>query len=474
MLTIVAGIASAKIAALLVGPSGVGLVGMVQGAAAVAAAAIELGMATAIVRIYGADIAETGDNHDWLMQLTRVALRLMSWLAGGVMAVSVALGPWLAGLVLGDGRRAYEFTIAAATGVAVSFTTLHTSVLVAAHQVKSVVTVAVRVAFVSPVVTFAVVGAFGEAGVAPAALVSSCVVLGITVVTARRRLAQRASEQAHADRRGTRRRLVSDGVPVCLSAVTGSVALVLVPLAVRHLLGDDAVGFYRAAAVISLGYTAAISAAVNQDFLPRASRVASSPAAVTDLALAQVRLVTFVLVPVLAATSALLPAIVRVLYRRDFAPTVDVLEWQLVGDVLRMISSVLAASLFVLRGGAWRLGTELAGLLLLVVLSTVGAWLDGLSGLGGGFVATYLLYAAILCAALASSGIRGSRDVVRTIRLVLAGTAVVALPAVLTRLTDVAQLRLIGLAAAATWLFVAYLQRQRIGAPSYERGAVDI
>ena len=88
--------------------------------------------------------------------------------------------------------------------------------------------------------------------------------------------------------------------------------------------------------MISLGYTAAVITVIGSDFLPRVSRVRGpSPVEVSRLVLKQIRLLTSVLVPLLVVTSAVLPLAVTILYRSDFAPTVSILEWQLVGDLFR-------------------------------------------------------------------------------------------------------------------------------------------
>ncbi len=226
--------------------------------------------------------------------------------------------------------------------------------------------------------------------------------------------------------------------------------MLLLPVIVSGRLGRDGVGYYRAANVISLGYTAAVITVIGADFLPRVSRVSSSPAEVSHLALKQIRILTAVLVPLLAVTSAVLPQAVTVLYRSDFAPTVSILEWQLVGDLFRVVGAVLATAVFARFGGARRFITEIVGLGALVALSTLGLLVDGPRGLGWGFLAAYVIYVTMLWIVLGIA--RAGREATSTAALLIVAAVACALPPIAAHVTNHEQARWIGFAVAALWI----------------------
>ena len=450
LITVLAGIASAKLAAELIGPSGFGLVALVQGISATVAALIELGLASAVVRAY----APETDVRPSLAALGSCARRIVL-IAGGFAVVAAAiLAPLLSKSILGDDRRPIEFLVAAVAGVPVALAVLENGLMIAAHRVKAVAKAAVYIAFVSPAVNAAWFITLGQDGVAPGALCSAVVVLAVTSSVRRRELHEEFGQLESSDvehpRAGLTRPLLRDGVPVMASALAGAAAMLLLPIIVSDRLGRDGVGYYRAANVISLGYTAAVITVIGSDFLPRVSRVSSSPVEVSRLVLKQIRLLTSVLVPLLVVTSALLPLAVTILYRSDFAPTVSILEWQLVGDLFRVVGSVLATAVFARFGGTRRLITEILGLGALVALSTLGLYIDGPRGLGLGFLLTYAMYAAMLWVALGVS--RAGREATRAAVWLVVAAAACALPPLAVHITDHERARWIGFAVAAVWL----------------------
>lgn len=452
MVTVLAGIASAKIAAALLGPAGVGTVSLVQGVSASVAAVIELGLATAIIRAHSAGRA-------WdvtLSQLVRVARHAV--LIGGFAAVVLAavLAPFVSEAVFADPDRATAFVLAAATGIPVALLALENGTMIAAHRVTSVARIAVATAFVSPSVNLVWYRVKGEAGVAPGAFTSAVIVLAVAYSIRRWEFRRRPepalavrSDGTTPDRAEVRRGLLADGLPVMVSALVGAAALLVLPIVVGGELGRDEVGFYRAANVISIGYTAALSLVIGADFLPRVGKVASSPAATRKLVLDQVALLTAALVPLLSLVAAFLPTAVTILYREDFAPTVDILEWQLPGDLFRVIASVLATALFARFGGTRRLLSELFGLTLLVGLSIFGLAVSGIPGLGWGFLATYVVYLAMLIAALGFS-LRDPSTVRGLTRLGL-GAFAVGIPSILVHATGASWTRLSGVLIAVAW-----------------------
>jgi len=456
MVTVIAGIASAKIAALLIGPSGVGLVGLIQGVSAVVAAVIEVGLASAVVRAYGS----VSGRHRWPLAALGAAARRVVLVAGAVMvAIALATSQFLSEPILGADRRSIDLALAAVAAVPVALTVVENGLMIAAHRVRAVARTAVCIAFVSPVVSLGAYSAFGEDGVAPGAVVSGFLVWAITACFRRRESRTIEDEDAGPGRGVMTTRLLRDGVPVMGSALVGAAAVLVLPLVVESRLGRDGVGYYRASNVISLGYTAAVIAVIGADFLPRVSRIRDDPAAVRRLISEQIDLLVSAFVPLLCLVGAVLPLAVTVLYRKDFSPTVSILEWQLVGDVFRMAGSVLATALFARFGGLHRLALEVLGLAFLVTFSVLGLVTDAERGLGWGFIVAYVVYVAMLWLVLRMPA--GGRVAHRTALRLLGGAAVVALPPLAAEATSGDdRMRLVGVPLALLW-GAAWLRKRR-------------
>jgi PST family polysaccharide transporter len=164
------------------------------------------------------------------------------------------------------------------------------------------------------------------------------------------------------------------------------------PMLVLHLLGAEAVGFYKAATAISVGYLGFLVTAMGQDYYPRVSAIADDPKALVSLVNDQHRLVMMLAGPLILGTLAIVPYLVPLVYSKQFGPTVEILEWQLIGDLFKFSSWTMS---FVILA-------RCRSSILLLTESTVGAttlvctWLTvrlwGLPALGISFLASYVLY----------------------------------------------------------------------------------
>ena len=97
-------------------------------------------------------------------------------------------------------------------------------------------------------------------------------------------------------------------------------------------------------------------------------------------------------VPMILGTIALVPYLGTDRLFDKFRPTVEILEWQLIGDLLKFSSWTMAFALLARCGSSVYFLTEsIGGVAILVTTWLAVRWL-GLSGLGISFVATYIIY----------------------------------------------------------------------------------
>ena len=80
-------------------------------------------------------------------------------------------------------------------------------------------------------------------------------------------------------------------------------------------------------------------AAMAQDYYPRVSALADHPDQLADVVNQQHRLIMLVAAPIILVAVAVTPYFVPIIYSKKFYPTVDLLEWQLIGDIFKFSSS---------------------------------------------------------------------------------------------------------------------------------------
>jgi O-antigen/teichoic acid export membrane protein len=131
--------------------------------------------------------------------------------------------------------------------------------------------------------------------------------------------------------------------------------------------------------------------AMAQDYFPRLSAL-QTDSEVKEVMNRQHQLVMTMCVPVILCALWLAPTLVPLLTSPAFTPSIRVLEWQLVGDVLKLSSWVMAFVVLARAGSAWFLLTEIVGGLISFFASLWAMRVFGLPGLGIAYVITYAAY----------------------------------------------------------------------------------
>jgi PST family polysaccharide transporter len=190
------------------------------------------------------------------------------------------------------------------------------------------------------------------------------------------------------------RALINFGIPYTGSSLISTGSQIALPIVIVHVLGQTEVGYFRAATTISVTYLGFLTLSLAQDFYPRLSAVRDEPQALVTLANQQLRVVLIVSTPIVLVMLALIRFLVPLVYTGSFAPTVQVLDWQLVGEPLRFASLTIAYVILAATGSrTYFVNQAASGLSLLVATWLLAIWFD-LHGVG----ISFLLNGAISCA----------------------------------------------------------------------------
>ena len=211
-----------------------------------------------------------------------------------------------------------------------------------------------------------------------------------------------------------------------------------IPVLVLHQLGQEGVGFYRAATTISVTYLGFLLSAMSQDYFPRVSAVNADPVALNNLANQQLRLVLLLATPMVLGVLALAPFLIPIVYTPAFRPTVQILEWQLVGDILKLSSWTLSFILLAHSGSGRYFISELSAGLVTLATSWLGMRWFGLIGLGLTAPVTYAVYYLVV-SALVRRTVRLTWSLEN--RLMLAGALAASLTIPLLPMVGLGQIR---------------------------------
>ncbi len=203
--------------------------------------------------------------------------------------------------------------------------------------------------------------------------------------------------------RDARARLLRFGFPYTLSQLVGSAVQLAMPFFVLHQLGQENVGYYRAAVLFSTAYIGFLLNALGQDYYPRLSSVRDQSGALRQTIHLQQKFVLLIGSPLIALSMALAPPMVTILFSAEFEPAVKVLQWQLLGDLLRFLSWTLGFAVLAILPSRTYLFTETLGGGMMLGFCLWGMQQFGLQGLGIGWLLGYGGYLLVLALVLVAS-----------------------------------------------------------------------
>jgi len=433
-----------KIVAMLLGPAGIGLAGLLQNLMQAAAGVAAMGLGTVGVR----QIAEGhGNGRDDDVVVTRRALLWGTILlaALGATAVLIFREP-IARLVLADAGQAGNVGWLA-LGVALTVASgSQAALLNGMRRIGDLARLQIASALVSSALGVAALLLWGAAGliwlVLSAPLASF--VLGHYFVA--RSAAVQAAPTPWQQIVAQWRIMIPLGAAFMISGLVTTGGFLVVRSLVQRELGAEDLGYFQAAWAIGMMYLGFVLGAMGTDYYPRLSACISDSAAACRLVNEQTEVALLLTAPAVITLLALSPWVVRLLYTNEFAPAVDILRWQLLGDLLKVMSWPLGFVILATGAGRTFIFSESISLAVYVAGVALGLTAVGIVAAGMAFLGMYLVYLPVVYwLARWQIGFRWSTGVIRQ-GMVL--SAVACFVSGLSRWSEPAA-AVIGLAAAA-------------------------
>lgn len=390
IINIAVGLVKMKVAAVLLGPAGVGLIGLYQSLVQTAASVTALGIGTvgtrqiAIAHAEGGDFAvgRTRRTLFWGTMILALIGAAIFWLASG----------WIARVMLADESRADE----------VAWLSLGVALTVAAGSQGALLTGLRRVGDLAQInVGSGVIGTalgvlalwnWGAQGMIAMVLVAplASFLLGHLYVL---RLGPAAGSHTGLPEMAREwRAMASLGFAFMLSGLVSTLGHLVVRTFVQRELGAVALGQFQAAWGIGMTYLGFVLSAMGTDFYPRLTAAIQDHATATRLVNEQTEVALLLCAPLLLAMLGLAPWVMHLLYTAEFGPAVEILRWQLLGDILKVISWPLGFVLLAAGAGKIFVLTETLGISVFVLGVLIGLPLIGVTATGVAFFAFYVAY----------------------------------------------------------------------------------
>jgi O-antigen/teichoic acid export membrane protein len=383
-----------KAVAILLGPAGVGLVGLLHNIIQMGASVAAMGLDSVGVR----QVAEAHGNgrHDDVL----IARRALLWgaiILAALGATSVfLLRELIARQVLADPEQSWNVGwLAVGVGLTVASGS-QAALLNGMRRIRDLALLQIASALVSSALGVCALLLWGAAGLIWYVLTAplASFVLGRYFVAGS--AAVQAPPTPWRQIVAQWRIMVPLGMAFMVCGLVTTGGYLVVRSLVQRQLGAEDLGYFQAAWAIGMTYLGFVLGAMGTDYYPRLTASIGDPAAACRLVNEQTEVALLLTAPALIALLSLSPWVVSLLYTNQFDPAVEILHWQLLGDLLKVMS--WPSGFVILAAGAGRafIFTESIGLAVYVTGVALGLELAGIVATGIAFLAMYAVHLPIV------------------------------------------------------------------------------
>ena len=386
---IVIGLIRSKLVAVLLGPAGMGINGLLTSTTGLIEAFTNLGLSTSAVR----NIAEAGLSDDSRkINIVVGVLNRMVWVTGFIGSLfCLIFSSWLSQITFGNRDFAFSFVLISATILFNQLALALGAVLRGLRYLKYMAQSSVIGSLLGLVVSIPLYYSFGKEGIAPAIILTSITTLTLAIFYYRKagiRAEKSTIKATLAEGKG----MIILGVLLSLSSLIALAASYILRIFISKSGGVGDVGLYNAGFAIINTYVGMVFTAMGTDYYPRLSAIASDNHKASILINQQGEVALLILAPILIVFLVFIKFVIVLLYSGDFLPISGMIKWAALGMFFKAVS--WAVAFIFLAKGANRLffWNELITNAYLLVLNILGYKYWGLAGLGGSFMIGYFIY----------------------------------------------------------------------------------
>lgn len=378
-----------KAVAVLLGPAGMGIAGLLNSTIGLISGFTNFGLGTSAVKDIAA--AQATGNDERIARVI-IVLRRLVWITGLLGSlVTLVLSKWLSKITFGN----YDYTLAFIwIAITLLFNQLATGQLALLQGIRklkhlaraNVTGSALGLIFTVPLYYF-----WGIDGIVPGIIITSIISLTSSWLHSRK-VEIYSVKVTREETYVLGKNMLTMGFMISLSGLTSLGASYLVRIFIRSYGGIDQVGLYNAGFTIITTYVGLVLTAMGTDYFPRLSAVAHSNSLCKQTINQQAEIVLLILAPIILVFLVFIRWVVILLYSAKFVAINDMITWAALGMFFKAVSWCIAFILLAKSAGKLFFWNELLANINMLLLNIIGYYFWGLTGLGISYLTGFLFY----------------------------------------------------------------------------------
>ncbi|WP_419213944.1 O-antigen translocase [Maribacter sp. X9] len=386
---IIISIGRSKILAVLLGPAGIGILGLIMSTTKLISSLTNFGLGISGVK----EIASVFEIHDEnQLNKTIAVVNRWIWITGILGAlVTLVLAPFLSELTFGNKDYTVAFVWLAITLVLNQLTSGSFVLLQGLRKLKYLAKANVLGASSGLMVSIPIYYFMGVKGIVPAMIATS--VLGFLVsyyfIMKVKRVSLPITLQETKEKG---KGMLLMGFMLSISGIMVLGVSYVIRIFINNTGGVEDVGLFNAGIAIISTYVGLLFTAMETDYFPRLSAVIQHREKSISLINQQAEIAVLILAPVLILFLVFVDWIITILYSAEFIPIREMIYWAALGMFFKVVAWVLG--FFFIAKGASKLffWNEVICNVYTLILNLIGYYYWGLNGLGVSYLISYFIY----------------------------------------------------------------------------------
>ncbi|PIA77543.1 O-antigen translocase [Gaetbulibacter sp. 4G1] len=385
---IIISIIKSKIIAVLLGPSGMGIAGLLTSTIGLVGTITNFGLRTSAVK----DIAAANESQD-SNRVSKIAtiFRRLVWITGVLGAiVTIIFSPWLSEFAFDNRDYSIAFIWLSITLLFNQLTSGQNVLLQGMRKLKDLAKANMIGSSLGLLVTTPLYYFYDIDGIVPAIILSSILSLLIAYFFANKIKIKKIKVTIQ-DTLQEGNEMLKMGFILSISGLITQAAAYGVRIFVSNTGSIEDVGLYNAGFAIIGTYVGLVFAAMATDYYPRLSGVADNNYKANKLINQQAEICVLILAPILSVFLIFINWIIIILYSTKFIPINDMIHWAALGMYFKSVSWAIGFILFAKGASKTFFWSELIASFYLFLFNIIGYKYFGLKGLGISFLIGYII-----------------------------------------------------------------------------------
>ncbi|HEX8270133.1 MAG TPA: O-antigen translocase [Flavobacterium sp.] len=382
-----------KAIALLIGPAGMGIAGLLNAAVNLISGLTSVGLETSGVKY----ISSENENDDKARLARTVAvLRKAVWITSVVGAlVTIALSFWLSTVTFGSSEYTIWFIWISLALLFKQLAAGQFAILQGLQKLKRLAQANFAGSVVGLLVSLPLYYYFKTDAIVPAIILSAATSFFFGWYFARNVDVEKVKiPNRMLLREG--KAMLSLGLMLSISGVITVFVAYLIQIYIGSKSSLTDVGLYNAGITLLNSYVALIFSAMGTDYFPRLAAISDDNSKVRTTVLHQAQISILIITPIIILFLAFAPLVVSLLFSSKFIAIIPMVSVGIVGMLFRAVSWSMGFILLAKGDSKIFIKTAFGFNSLYLLLSVAGYYFYGLTGLGFAFTVHYALHFAIL------------------------------------------------------------------------------